>query len=333
MDVFWATTVAIVFGFTIELFFQVVKYKDSLNSSYPVPTTAYSQLTDASSYLSVSQYLSLGKRKWINYFLFRLTPPFILLVLLCGVLNRYFSISDPLLFIFLSSIVSLLPRDIFMLFKADLISERIIHAVNCIFVLLLSFGVSILAKYISFSFLVPSVNGLIDNLWSSLLVAMLVIFYFKVTNMRSTNDEARTKDITVSNYVTSSYMTIKDKYWFDITSACDKYQCSIPLLYSILIYENMNRPALMRTLENQLVKIFKLELTVGIAQIRSNKPLTDKESIYSAAKILSNTRYINISNKSQEYLDAINKYNVGNNYADSVYTVLDKLRRYAFSIF
>jgi len=151
--------------------------------------------------------------------------------------------------------------------------------------------------------------------------------------MRPVDDDSITKDITISNYVMSSYTVIKDKYSIDIIGACDKYQCSIPLLYSILIYENMNRPALIRSLENQLVKVFRLELTVGIAQIKSNKLLTDKESIYGAAKILSNTKCINIIDKSKEYQDAISKYNLGTNYADSVYTVLSKLMKYAHSVF
>ena len=48
---------------------------------------------------------------------------------------------------------------------------------------------------------------------------------------------------------------------------------------AILIYEDSNRPKIMRIIENALVLLLKQEFTVGIAQVTSDIPLSDKESI------------------------------------------------------
>lgn len=329
----WATIMSIVFGVIIELFFQVVKYRDALNSRDPVPVVAYGQLIDPSSYLSVPQYLSLGRRKWVNYFLFRLLPPAVILILLSGVLNRYFAISDSAIFIFLGALVSLLLRDLSQVFKANLVSEKLLYIANIIFVLMLSFGISILSENVNLSFIAPSKEGLIDNLWSSLLVAMLVILYLRVTNMGKSYENTRAQELTITNYILSSFASINERFSSDIIDACSKYKSSVPLLYAILIYENMNRPSWMRLFENTLTRLFRLNLTVGIAQVKSKKPLSDRESIYKAAKILKDTNGINLNNESQEYLNAINKYNVSTKYADSIYVVLGRLRIYSSRIF
>ncbi len=56
----------------------------------------------------------------------------------------------------------------------------------------------------------------------------------------------------------------------------------IALLYAIMIYEDFNRPKYLRYIENILVRLplpFHQEYSLGIMQIKSNKPLTDEESI------------------------------------------------------
>lgn len=56
----------------------------------------------------------------------------------------------------------------------------------------------------------------------------------------------------------------------------------IALLYAIMIYEDFNRPSYLRCIENILARLpapFHREYTLGIMQMRSDKPLTDEESI------------------------------------------------------
>lgn len=263
----YASVLAVIFGFIIEAFFKLIKYKDSLNSKYPVPVTAYGEIMDASNYMSVSRYLSGGRRKWANYFLFRLLPPMIILILLAGVLNKYLSIHDEMPFILLASAVSLLMRDFFQIFNARLVSERLLHFANTTAVLVVSYSVAVACRWINFSFIAPSVSGLVDNLWSSLLVALLVILYFRITNMGGSDDDKMAEDIAVTNYVLSSKKGIESRFSKDIIDACKERKCSIPLLYAVLIYENMNRPSWLRIVENAFNVLPGVNLTVGLHRL------------------------------------------------------------------
>lgn len=328
-----AVVISLFFSLLIELFFQVVKYKDSINNKYPTQVTEYDHFMNPVYYSSVSKFISSGNRKWLSYFLFRLIPPFIILVLLSSVLSKYLDIRYVDCFIIFSASVSLILRDVISLYKVELISEKMIHFINIIFVLIVAKMISVISGVFDLSFLAPSIEGLIDNLWSSLFVALLVILYLKITNMNNTNEDAREKDLAISNYVLLSYSRINGKYETDIISACEKYNCSIPLLYAILIYENMNRPSWMRFIENVAVRFFKLELTVGIAQVKSKIPLDDRKSIYLAANILKNTKNIDLSKKNNEYHEAIGHYNVSKKYSASIFIVIENLKRYVYNLF
>ena len=104
-------SIAIAGGFLIEAFFQLVKYKDSLNSNNPISYVSF-----LSNYLSVRQFVSYGRRKWVNYFLFRTLPVAVIVLLVVSIEQRYFKVNQPWSYAFLSAIVSLLFRDIWGIF-------------------------------------------------------------------------------------------------------------------------------------------------------------------------------------------------------------------------
>lgn len=325
-------------GLFIELFFQLVKYRDSLNTESPRPVTAYGNLTDASNYMTVSQYLSGGSRKWLNYFLFRLLPPFIIFLLLSGFLSRYNGEVNYLPYILIAAATSLLLRDTLQLFKSNLISEKLLHLTNIFLVLVVASATSLLAQKVDLSFLAPNIDGLVDNLWSSLLVAMLVIFYFRITNMSTKYQDSRDEEVAIDNYILRSYQGIKAKQYDTIEDACQNNQCSKQILYAILIHENMNRPTWLRAIENIIVRFFKIDLTVGIAQVRSKKPLTDNESIVKAAAILENSVYVDSGRgdgftSTQQLEELLDIYNSSPKYAESISIIISRLRIYANELF
>jgi phosphoglycerol transferase MdoB-like AlkP superfamily enzyme len=119
---------------------------------------------------------------------------------------------------------------------------------------------------------------------------------------------------------------------------CNVNNTSVPLLYAVLIYEDMNRPVWLRKVENIIVKLTKKELTVGIAQVKSRKPLTDIESMRKAAAILSDTHELNRYFEqriysSAQFQSAINKYNKSPRYHDAVAAILSNLYTYASEVF
>jgi hypothetical protein len=72
------------------------------------------------------------------------------------------------------------------------------------------------------------------------------------------------------------------------------------IIYSILIFENFNRPRIIRWFERIWVNIIKKNTTQGIMQVSSDKPISDNDSINSGAKALFD-RYSELIRKEQFY--------------------------------
>ncbi len=333
-----AIAYSIAAGLFIELFFRLIKYRDGLNREGPRGITAYGVISDASNYLSVAQYLSGGERRWLNYFLFRLLPPALILTLLAAVIARYFDVVSVVPYLLLACGISLVPRDVASLFIAHRISERLLHFANIILVMALVPLVALFNSAFDLSPLAPTSQGLVDNLWSSLTVAILVLLYFQMTNMSTRYQDQAAEEAALSNYVVKAYNHIYGKYDAIIQSSCIEYACSKQVLYAVLIYEDMNRPATLRRFENLIVRVFHFNLTVGIAQVRSDKPITDEDSIRSAAKILGGSVYADSGvgdgfGGIQQLEATLKDYNSSKLYSESVSQIISKLRIYAPILF
>ncbi|MDN6296150.1 MAG: hypothetical protein L0J41_07235, partial [Alkalibacterium sp.] len=94
----------------------------------------------------------------------------------------------------------------------------------------------------------------------------------------------------------------------------DENNCSIQLLISILINESLNRPPIFRFIENIIVKLPKIEMTVGVAQVLSSHSLSDEESIQKASEILRDTKSVN----DYDLKEYIKKYNNSETYLESI---------------
>jgi len=320
--------IAIAGGFLVEAFFQLVKYKDSLNNKNPIIYTS-----SAVNYLSVRQFVSYGRRKWLSYFLFRTLPVAVIVLLVVSIEQRYFRVGEPCVYALISTITSLIFRDSLGVFKKKkFISERLIHVANVLFVICTGSFVGVISNIVDLSIIAPSsINSLFDNLWSSMVVAMLVLLYFRITNMGSSHDVAENENnIAFTNYVVRSFYDIYNNYHESIDLYCKDESCNKLLLYCILVYEDMNRPRVIRKIENAIVTFFKCELTVGIAQVKSKKPLTDIESIKIAAGILRDTRDCDMYDTT-EVKRAIGAYNSGETYSQTVVEIMNIVRQY-FSV-
>ena len=318
--------IAIAGGFLVEAFFQLVKYKDSLNNKNPIIYTS-----SAVNYLSIRQFVSYGRRKWVNYFLFRTLPVAVIVLLVVSIEQRYFEVDQPWFYALVSAIVSLLFRDTWGIFKKrKFISERLIHITNVLLVIFTGISIGLISNAVNLSIIAPSsIDSLFDNLWSSMVVAMLVLLYFRITNMGSRHDVTENENnIAFTNYVVRAFYDIYNNYHEDIELSCKGESCNRLLLYCILVYEDMNRPRVIRKIENAIVAFFKCELTVGIAQVKSKKPLTDIESIKIAARILRNTRDCNMYD-AVEVKRVIGAYNSGEAYSQTVVEIMNIIRQYS----
>lgn len=325
-----SVTLAVIAGLAIEMFFQLVKYRDALNTEPPRVKSAH-EASLMVNYLSIPEYMSGGSRKWLNYFAYRLLPPAVVFLLLAGVLDKYLDINSYWPFLMIAGVVSIAHRDIRQVFSERPLTEKLLYGANILLILALALAVSLISQYVDISAIAPNIGGLIDNLWSSLLVAMLVIFYFNVTNM-GTNSKDRDQielEVAMDNYILRSYEKIHSKHGAVIDESCSMHGSSRVLMYSILIHESINRPGWIRTIENIIVRVFRKELTLGIAQVRSSTPITDEESIRRAAKILNGSApFKTDGNFSDTLTEILKKYNSGPEYKNSIQIILFKLKSY-----
>ena len=101
-------------------------------------------------------------------------------------------------------------------------------------------------------------------------------------------------------YVFRKYQAFKTKYENIINEISNNNATFNIVIYSILIFENFNRPRIIRWIERTWVKITKRKVTQGIMQIASNTPLSDTESVNEGTKYLYQ-KYLKFSEEEYQY--------------------------------
>jgi hypothetical protein len=170
--------ISIATGFFIEVFFKLLKRNKAAN-----PPTKYIPYNN---YVSVAEFVNLGNRRWINYLVYRLFPPALLLTLSIAIYQKYYGLLSTYRLVIVSTMLSLIPRDIYQMFSKDTYySEKAVHLLNILSLSGLAILLSFMGTKLNITLLAPSVTGIVDNSWSSLLVAMLVLLYADVTNQNN----------------------------------------------------------------------------------------------------------------------------------------------------
>lgn len=161
----------------------------------------------------------------------------------------------------------------------------------------------------------PNAQELKIILWLSIIIYIYHSLKDNInnnTNIKKIINNDKKEELT-KEYIVMEYAKNKNKYYNIIDS---KYKDLIPIIYSILIYENHNRPKTLRYIDNAIFKINYKERKLGIMQVASKKLITDEESITLAINKLEKI-YSKINNKKnnicievlKKYLDNENKYN------------------------
>ena len=106
-----------------------------------------------------------------------------------------------------------------------------------------------------------------------------------------------------NEYIVMQYAKFKNKYYNEINL---KEKKLVPLIYSIMIYENYHNPSIFRFLDKYKNLISKKQLKYGIMQIESNEYITDIESIKITIKKLEKLAKNNI--KIEKIINEYYKY-------------------------
>lgn len=333
MHIMWLL-IPIIAGLTIEALFQVLKITDEFESSPPVQ-----KYVPYNYYIPVTEFMASGRRRWGRYLVFRLLPPFLVFSLMLGIEHRYAMHANEFVSVLIAATISLLPRDILALFRKSykVLGEQAVYLINIVTVYATALALAVLASIYDFSFIAPTVDGVVDNLWSSLFVVVIVTFYKSVA--RTPVVEPQREANKLANHVVDRYQVIREQFGAAITLSCHTARCSVPLLYAVLIYEDMNRPGYIRAAERLIVRVFRQPMTIGIAQVIASEPISDEESIRRAAAILADTATLDIratGDDAQGYavlIPYLQAYNADPNYPESVIKIMMVLRQYAPQLF
>lgn len=147
------------------------------------------------------------------------------------------------------------------------------------------YWVSSIALAIWFQSVVDKVNSILpdpQNLLAELWLLIIVFLYSIFNKMEvSRAGSLRRKE----RYIDTQFLKFRRKYG-QLVSECSKSPIIEAITYSVMIYENFNRPSFARLLERIIFINSKKKHSFGIMQVQSVKPLTDEESIKQGIEII-----------------------------------------------
>ncbi|MDD2983303.1 MAG: hypothetical protein PHQ74_07940 [Crocinitomicaceae bacterium] len=124
--------------------------------------------------------------------------------------------------------------------------------------------------------LMPDFNAFAEELW-----IIIAIFIYQVLNRIKLSSSASIKR--KENYIDKRFVKFKSKYHSIITKKIQDKKL-IAVVYSIMIYEDFNRPKIIRLVENIYQRIGSKPRSLGVMQVISNKFINDYESVIMAVE-------------------------------------------------
>jgi hypothetical protein len=143
--------------------------------------------------------------------------------------------------------------------------------------------------------IVPPPSELSTTLWTAVLAGVTGAYVVRLTSDRSTD---------VHDLIKASHASITPGHWRMAGEVAQRCGADSDLLRAIMLVENLQRPAWIRRLESIKGRFFPAG-TYGVMQIAASHPLSDEESIASAAhriagtSILDDSGYVNSEAVSQ----------------------------------
>ena len=162
-------------GLAIHLFFRVIRRYGPVgqpgeNGKPYIPTA----------YLSVSDYVATRPRRRFYYLAFRHLPPLILTLLLCGLLNKLFPDLWTFPYLLTATFSSVLFGSLREAVRPGIyLSERLVHIYNVAIINLMAVLVERSSHSPWLAAVTPSLEGIVDNIWSSLFVSLIVVGFIE----------------------------------------------------------------------------------------------------------------------------------------------------------
>ena len=272
----------------------------------------------ANSYMTLSQIAAGEGSGFFRFLVLRISPPLVVLIGEAAILAKWkSSVSQQLVCLSISALLYVFLTYVPSLIRGFTFGERFLSLTLIFAYPALALAIGAITQYFDFSKLAPSnFQAIVDSIWQTLIAAIIIITFYEF--LRNCPEEKYNEQFELydrkSQLVIRDFRYISDRFGKTVNRVCSEYQTSKTLLFSILVYENLNRPQWIRHIENILVRLPGAKLTVGIAQVTSTFPLSDVESIELAAEQLRYTYSATEANT----IKSIRCYNPSDKYVASV---------------
>lgn len=174
------------------------------------------------------------------------------------------------------------------------------------------------------------ISELVNEFWLVIIILVykfIVLIFDKIFRQKTIVDEEM-----LNKYIKNKFKYFYQKYK-DVIYISNQDNTVWILLFSIMIFENYNRGKFVRAIERIKVQL-GFSTTVGIMQIKSNKSISDEESISLAYDMLKNEIVkgnVEIDDEMQIEYYAM-QYNQDEDYAKSISFVYQHLYKYLNSV-
>ncbi len=279
-------------------------------------------------YMEISMFLKTEEAPALNYMIRVLTP--IVYLVICSSILYYFDLDKYVKNIFLVNLYYIMFRLTFNLLtnRGMLINwkRQILYWLS-----ILSISYILYEKIIKIKTnILPDFTSIANELW----IIILVFIFQLANNFRfSSEDTIKRKE----KYLSKRYSYFKRIYGEIIRKKTTKTNFLEPVIYGILIYEDFNRPKIIRVFENLKQRITRKPHTLGVMQVKTKKIITDFESVKKGSeKVLDSYRSYcdEMAKRGEEIYEheakyrIVQQYNGGTKYVNEVceliYIIEDK---------
>ncbi len=220
-------------------------------------------------YMEISVFVKTEEAPALNFLIRILTP--IVYIIIVSTILYYFGLDKFVLNIFLVNIYYVVFRLLF-----NIITNRGL-LLNW-YKQFLYWGAIIIISYFTYEKIIkektnilPDFTTIANELW-----IIILIFAFQITNnIRFSEDGAYKRK---NNYLKSRFTYFKSLYGNTIKELT-KNEVLEAIVFAIIIYEDFNRPKAIRIFENIKQYITKKPHTLGVMQVKSDKIISDLESV------------------------------------------------------
>ena len=268
-------------------------------------------------YMEISIFVKTEEAPAFN-FLIRVLTPVVYLIIVSSFLY-YFKFDKYVLNIYLVNIYYIIFRLIFNLAtNRKLLLNWYRQFLYWVAIIVLSFFTYEKIIKIKANIL-PDFTTISNELW-----IIILIFIFQITNNLRFSKEGTQKR--KDNYLKNRYNYFKKPYGQLIRNITQNeiLEC---IVYAVLIYEDFNRPKIARHIENLIFKLTKKPHTLGVMQVKSNKLISDFESVKLGTEKIVNShkKYLETTTETENVLVEyfanefiISEYNAGTSYKEEV---------------